>query len=96
MCTKTAHGFDDLIGGLGPDEGLRILVVLIEIVHNGAYQLPRAAMASATDLFACENREPTLHEIEPRRAGRCKVKMKTGMLDQPPFDRGCLVRCVIV
>ena len=53
-------------------------------------------MTSATDLLAREDREPTLHEIEPGRTGGCKVKMKTGTLGQPPVDRGRLVRRVVV
>jgi hypothetical protein len=39
---RTGDFFEDFAGGLGPDEGLGIGVVVLEVVHDGAFELADA------------------------------------------------------
>jgi len=52
---------DDLLGGLGPDEGMGVLVVVGDVVVDGGDQLGHASEASSADALGCDVTEPSLH-----------------------------------
>lgn len=45
--TKASHGFKDLVGRLGPDEGLGVFVVDGQVAADGVFDLSPAAMYAA-------------------------------------------------
>ena len=96
MLVARSDGFEDLIRGFGPHEGLRILVVEGEVVANRLLELTRTAMRAATDLLLRERREPPLDEIEPQCPCRCEVQMEARMAREPAVDARRLVRAVVV
>ena len=54
----SGNALEDGIGGLGPDEGFRIVVVGMDECGDGDLQLVHAAMDAALDLLVGEQREP--------------------------------------
>jgi hypothetical protein len=52
-----------LVGGLAPDKGFRVLVVMLDEMANGVLQLQRAAVDSAPNLFFGQLREPTFQKV---------------------------------
>ena len=76
-------GSEDVIGGLGPFEGLGIGVVMTDEVHNVGAQSLDAAIDAAPDLLVGDEREEALDLIEPGGAGRREVDMPAR-----PFDQG--------
>lgn len=61
----TLEGFEDVVGGLRPDEGLGIVVVDGKVVLDGLQEFPGAAVASAPDLLVRDLGEPTFDLVEP-------------------------------
>src|SRR6516164_5712351 len=62
-------GSEDVIGGLGPFEGLGIGVVMTDEVHDVGAQSLDAAIDAAPDLLVGDEGEEALDLIEPGRAG---------------------------
>jgi hypothetical protein len=94
--TKAGDTREDLIGRLGPHEGLRSLVIHGQVVVDGRLEVARAAVNATAELFLGEQREPALDEIDPGRALRREVQMIPGTLRQPALDQGGLVGGVVV
>ena len=44
--------FEDFAGGLGPDEGFWVGIVVFQIFHDGALELCDAAERAASDAFS--------------------------------------------
>lgn len=57
-CTEFTDRFDDLIGGLMPDERSRALVIDSKVIADGAFEFERAAVRAALDLALAQQREP--------------------------------------
>src|SRR5271170_4704030 len=72
-------GFD-LMGGLGPDEGLGGLIPVVEEVGDGAFQLGDAGGAATANRLLADDAEPALDQVEPGGAGRGEVQMEARML----------------
>jgi hypothetical protein len=53
-------------------------------------------MHAALDLLLAQEREPAFDEIEPRRAGRCEVDMKTCVARESPPHARRFVRAVVI
>ena len=51
--------------GLGPDEGLRIAVVFIEVTVDGGLQIDDGTEDPAPQALAGQNREEILDGVEP-------------------------------
>ncbi len=67
-----------MVGGLGPDEGFRVLVVVIDEVANGVLQLQGAAVDSAPNLFFGQLGKPALDQIQPGRRRGSEVQVEAG------------------
>ena len=68
-----------MVGGFGPDERFRVVVVMLDEVADGDLQLQRAAVDSASNLFFRQLGEPALHQIQPgsRRGREVQVEART-------------------
>src|ERR1700746_2811208 len=87
---------EDVVGGFGPHERGRLLIVGVEKLHHRTLQFADAAMRATANLLIGELRKPTLHQIQPRAVGRGEVRMKAGPLGKPVPDRRSLVGAVVV
>ncbi len=62
---KSGDGFEDLIGGFGPDEGFRIFVFDFDELSDLRLELERAAKGTPSDLLRGERGKPALDQIDP-------------------------------
>ena len=76
-----------------PDERFGILVVDLDEIFDCGDEFRDTAENPATDAFARDLSEPSLHQVQPGRTGRREMKVETRMLFQPRFDLGVVV-CV--
>lgn len=63
-----AEAFDGsqyLVSGLGPFEGLRVVVVQVDEGTDVGLELPDGGMNTSLDLFSGEFSEPTFNLIDP-------------------------------
>ena len=88
--------FQDSIDLFRPDERFGVLVVDPDEIFDCRDEFRDAAENPATNAFARDLCEPSLHQVQPGRTGRRKMKVETGMLSQPRFDLGVVVRAVVV
>ena len=91
-----AFSGDDVLGGFAPDEGLRLGVVLEQVVVDCAFEIVDAGVAAAADALCRDLGEEALDEVQPGRAGGCEVQLEPGMLLQPGLHLGRLVGGVVV
>src|SRR5512144_2964380 len=79
----SCDGGEDLVGGLGPREGLGIGVGLGDVGADRALKVLGAGEHAAFEPAAGEYGEPALDQIEPGGRGRGKVQVKAGTLHEP-------------
>src|SRR3954454_23206126 len=72
----------DLVGGLGPDEGRGIVVVLGDVAVDGRLQLDDRAEDAAPEPPPAQRREAALAPVQPRARGRGEVL--TAAITAPP------------
>src|SRR5260370_36044925 len=82
---------DDLVGGLGPLEGLGVVVPELDPLFEGAGQLVDRAEDATVEPAALQFSEPSLDLVEPRGVGGGEVQLEPRVLQQPPLDRRGLV-----
>jgi hypothetical protein len=75
---EPSHGVENLIGCLGPHEGLEIRMMRVDELANGGLQLGHTAMGAAPQLFIREFGEPAFNEVQPGAVGRGKCTWKRG------------------
>ncbi len=85
MGAEVGGFFEDGLGGCGPDEGNRVLIVLGEIVVDGLLQ---AFEGAATDAFSGDLGEEALDHVEPGGRGRREVDVEAGVFFQPSVPDG--------
>ena len=64
--TEAFDGGEDVVGGLGPFEGLGVFVVRLDEGADVGLELESGAVHAALQLLARELGEPALDLIEPR------------------------------
>ena len=84
------------MGGLGPDKGLGMGVVVGDVVVDGGGELSHTFEDTATNTVGGYFSEPTFNKIEPRRRCGNKMEMKAGMSDKPSLDPWMLVGRIII
>ncbi len=80
---ESRNARQDLIGGLGPHERLRIRLMRLDECLNGGLQLGHTAVRPATQLFVGQFREPALHQTQPRPIGGREMNVKPWALGEP-------------
>ena len=80
---RTGDFFEDFTGGLGPDEGLGIGIVVVEVIHDGGLELGDAREGAASNAVAGDLGEEALDHVEPGSGGRREVEMETRMGPEP-------------
>ena len=74
---------EDLVGGLGPDEGLGVVVVLGDVAVDGGLQVDDRVEAAAPEAAAGQRREEGLDGVEPGARGRREVERPARMAGEP-------------
>src|SRR2546422_9595513 len=66
---KSSDAGKDVLGGLGPDEGLGCGVAGGQVEADGVLQLPRGFVTGAAELPLGQGRKPTVDLIDPGAGG---------------------------
>ena len=90
------EGFQDVVGGFGPDERLRVLVPGFDPGADVGFEFFDAAVGAAAQFAVGQLGEPAFDEVEPRGVGRGEVQVEPGVLGQPLLDLRGLVGGVVV
>ena len=62
----TSNAGQDLVRGFGPNEGLGIFVVDVDVLTDGGFQVLHAAENTPSKSLVGKFSEPSLHQIDPR------------------------------
>ena len=95
-CASAIDLEDDVMGGLCPDKGLGMGVVMRNVVVDGGGEFGHTFEDTATNTLGVYFSEPTLYKIEPRRRCRNKMEVKAGVPDKPSLDPWMLVGRIII
>jgi len=60
------ESLEDLVCGLGPDEGLGVFVPFVDPLADVGFEVGDAAVGGAAELAVGEFGEPALHQVQPR------------------------------
>jgi hypothetical protein len=86
----------DLARRLGPDEGLGVGIVVVQVFDNGALELRDALEGAAADAISSDLGEEPLNHIEPGGRGGCEVQMEAGVRFDPALYSWGLVSGIVV
>jgi hypothetical protein len=84
-------GLEDLVGGLGPHVGPRVVVQGPDPVADVFVEGADAAVGAALQFLGGQLAEPAFDQVEPGTAGRGEVQDEPGVPGEPPLDRRGLV-----
>src|ERR1700746_3391236 len=84
------------MGGLCPDKGIGMGVVVSNVVVDGGGELGHTFEDTATNAVGGYFSEPTFNKIESRRRSRNKMEVKGGIPEKPSLDPWMLVRRIII
>ena len=87
---------EDLVGSLGPGEGMATVVPAVDEEADGVHQLLDTDEGTAADGLPRDDAEEDLDEVQPGARGRCEVQRDAAMAGQPGLDVGVLMGCVVV
>ena len=93
---RTGDLFEDLASGLCPDEGFWAGVMVVEIVHDGGFEIGDALEDAAPNTLPGDLGEEPLDHVEPRRRGRNEVQVEAWMALEPALHGRRLVCGVVV
>ena len=93
---SAAFAGEDVLSGFCPDEGLRLCVVLHQVVIDRVLEVADAGVTAAADAAACDLGEEALDQVEPGRTGGCEMQFEAGVFLQPGLHLGGLVGSVVV
>ena len=85
-----------MVSGLVPDEGLWVLVVLLDEAADSVLQFLGGAMDTTPQLLVGECGKPSLDQVEPTGRGGSEVQVEARSFGQPVADERRLVRPVVV
>ena len=88
--------FQDVGGLCGPDEGLGMLVVMVDVLADGLDQFLDAAEDAAAESVLGQVAEEAFHHVQPRAAGGREVHVETRMASEPALHLRMFVRRVVV
>ena len=96
LIERAALAGEDVLGGFAPDEGLRLGVVLPQVVVDHGLELIDAGVAASADALCGDLGEEAFDQVHPGRAGSREMQLEAGMLFQPGLHLGRLVGGVVV
>jgi len=73
---KSGEVGEDFGRGVGPHEGRGAFVGDVDIVQDRRFKVAGTAMNAAPPWFVGQRREPALHQVDPRGAGRSEVHVE--------------------
>ncbi len=88
--------FQDVVGSGGPDEGLGILIVVIDIFTNGHDELLKIAENATAYTFLGQVAEETFNHVQPGGGSRREGDVKPLVPVQPSLDALMFVCRVVV
>ena len=84
---RAAFAGEDILGGLGPFERLRLFVVVGQIVVDRGLQVIDAGIAAASDSPCCDLGEEAFHKVQPPSSRyRCCQRQTVGFDVRAPHD----------
>lgn len=87
---------DDVFGGLAPDKGLWLGVVLQKVVVDGVLEIGDAGVTAPSDALRGDLCKEALYQVQLRCAGGREVQVETRVFFQPGPHLGRLVGGVVV
>src|SRR5258708_34202371 len=87
---------ENLGSRLGPDEGLWIGIVMLEVVLDGGFEFGNAFEDAGADAVSGDKAEEALNLVKPGPGSGCEVHVEARMPFEPRLDLGVLVCGVIV
>jgi hypothetical protein len=84
------NGGDDLGGVCGPEEGLRVMVGLVEIAVDGGLEVDDRSEHAALQASLGQGGEEGLDRVEPRARGRREVEGDARVAASQAITLGCL------
>ena len=91
-----AFSSEDVLGGFGPYERLRLGVVEQQVVVDRLFQVIDAGVAAPADASCGDLGEEALDQVHPRRAGRREMQLEARMFLQPGRHLRCFVGRIVV
>src|SRR5437764_154795 len=91
-----ADFLDDVLSSLVPDERLRVVVVLSDVVKDGFDQVRHTGENPAPDALVVEIAEEPLDHIEPGTTGRNEMEVEAFVTFEPRDDLRVFVRGIVV
>ena len=73
-------------GGLGPDKGFGIGVVLFEVAVDGGLEVDDALEDTGSQTPSCQDRKETFDSVAPRGGRRGEMEHPPGVAAQPGLD----------
>lgn len=71
---KSCEGFQDLLGGLGPDEGPQVVVPALDPGADVGFEGLNAVVVAAREQVGGHGGQEPLDLVNPRRVGRGQVQ----------------------
>ena len=81
---------EDLVGGLGPDEGMAAFVPAVDEGADRGDEVLDRGEGSASDGLVGDDAEEDLDQVEPRPRGGGEVQCDAGVLASQAVTLGCL------
>ena len=72
-----------MIRSPGPDEWRRILVVHVDVLADGGFQLFDTSEDAPANALVSEFGEPAFYQVDPRTVGGREVDVKSRALSEP-------------
>lgn len=87
---------EDVLGCFNPDEGLRLGVVLRQVVVDRSLEVVDAGVVAPADALCGDLSEEAFDEVHPGRAGWREMQLETWVFRQPGIHLRRLVGGVVV
>ena len=82
--------FEDIGGWRGPDEGAWIVIMMLQVIFDGCFEIADAAKDAAPDGILCDQAEEAFDQIDPGRRSRREVEMEARAAFEPCLTLACL------
>lgn len=87
---------EGVLGGFAPDEGLRLGVLVQQVVVDRVFEVVDAGVAAAAHALCSDFGKEALDEVHPGRVGGCEMQLEAGMLFQRDLHLRRLVGRAVV